>query len=254
MDKQGRLTQWPTKRADKLQVLAYLASKFELGKHYTELEVNELLKVWHTFNDWPLLRRELFDKGFVDRNRDGSDYRLMEVTTGLAGLTLVNPVVERDARAGVAWLTGEEGRKTLRLMGNPENHIKPPSLDEERDRVRGFITSTEQTTWMVRYRGDIVGAVWIDLHPTRHVPAPAVHIMIGDPSVRGKGIGENTVLAVASLLRGQGDNDNLYSRHLVSNDGAARLLAKVGFRPLGKPYKDEDGLEWQNAVLDLSKY
>jgi hypothetical protein len=74
LDGQGLVTQWPTKRRDKDQVLAYLAGKFEFGKDYNESQVNELLKQWHTFNDWPLLRRELFEGGYLDRVNDGSRY------------------------------------------------------------------------------------------------------------------------------------------------------------------------------------
>lgn len=76
LDSAGRVNQWPAKHKDKILVLEYLATKFTPGTAYSESEVNELLKKWHTFGDWPLLRRELFDRGFLDRNPDGSDYRL----------------------------------------------------------------------------------------------------------------------------------------------------------------------------------
>lgn len=67
--------QWPKKLSDKKLVLEYLATKFEFERSYHEREVNEILKQWHTFSDWPLLRRELFEQGFLDRNRSGTDYR-----------------------------------------------------------------------------------------------------------------------------------------------------------------------------------
>lgn len=75
LDKDGLVTLWPKKRADKDLVLAYLAEKFEFGRSYHENEVNEILKQWHTFVDWPLLRRELFDQGYFDRDLAGTDYR-----------------------------------------------------------------------------------------------------------------------------------------------------------------------------------
>jgi hypothetical protein len=74
----GLVKVWPKKRADKVLVLAYLAEKFEFGRSYHEREVNEILKQWHTFGDWPLLRRELFEQGFFDRNRDGTDYQRLQ--------------------------------------------------------------------------------------------------------------------------------------------------------------------------------
>jgi hypothetical protein len=80
LDSDGRVKQCPRKAADKQLVLAYLAGKFEFGRNYHELEVNEILKQWHTFGDWPLLRRELFDQGFFDRNARGTDYRRRELS------------------------------------------------------------------------------------------------------------------------------------------------------------------------------
>src|SRR6516225_6534013 len=138
---QGLITQWPTKRADKLLVLSYLVSKFKFGQIYTEAQVNEILKIWHSFSDWPLLRRELVEQGYLSRNRDGSDYRRTEISTNLSGLTLVKPEVERDAAAGVKWLAGPTGRETLRLMGVTEDQNHPTTLDTERNRVRDFISS-----------------------------------------------------------------------------------------------------------------
>ena len=43
---------------------------------YTEKEVNDFLKKWHTFSDPATLRRELYDFRFLDRSRDGRAYQL----------------------------------------------------------------------------------------------------------------------------------------------------------------------------------
>jgi hypothetical protein len=75
LNSSGQVERWPKKMADKDSVLAYLAAKFEFDRSYREREVNEILKQWHTFTDWPLLRRELFEKGYFNRNRSGTDYR-----------------------------------------------------------------------------------------------------------------------------------------------------------------------------------
>lgn len=76
LDEQGRITHWPGKkrRSDQKLILDYLASKFEFGLTYTEGEVNAILLEFHTFNDWALLRRELFDRGYFNREKDGSRY------------------------------------------------------------------------------------------------------------------------------------------------------------------------------------
>ncbi|HUN09912.1 MAG TPA: DUF2087 domain-containing protein [Aggregatilineales bacterium] len=74
MDNEGRLIEWPSKKSLQAVVLVYLAGKFEAGRLYKEREVNELLKQWHTFGDHALLRRELFEAGYINREKDGSAY------------------------------------------------------------------------------------------------------------------------------------------------------------------------------------
>lgn len=78
LDDQGRITDWPNlkrhKRDAQEAVIAYLASKFERDRRYREREVNEVLQTWHTFGDWAMLRRELFEAGYLDREKDGSFY------------------------------------------------------------------------------------------------------------------------------------------------------------------------------------
>jgi hypothetical protein len=74
LDNRERVATWPAKQQDKRLVLKYLATKFEAERDYTEKEVNALLKAWHTFGDYVLLRRYLFDYGLLDRERNGSRY------------------------------------------------------------------------------------------------------------------------------------------------------------------------------------
>ncbi len=74
LDGEGRVTVYPSARKDKRQVLAYLAERFEPDRPFTEREVNQVLRRHHMFEDWALLRRELFDEGFLDRDRDGARY------------------------------------------------------------------------------------------------------------------------------------------------------------------------------------
>src|SRR6266581_9552307 len=76
MDDHGRLKQWPTRQKVQRMSVGYLATRFQPGREYSEREVNELLMDWHTFRDWALLRRVMFDWGLIDRERDGSRYRL----------------------------------------------------------------------------------------------------------------------------------------------------------------------------------
>ena len=253
LDDQGRLQQWPSKQTDKLLVLAYIATKFDRNSTYSEERLNILLKQWHTFNDWALLRRELVERGFIDRNLDGTNYHLRRIETLLPGLLLVGPNIQKDPEVAVYWLDGAAGRETLRLMGNIDEHNKPSSVKAERERVRNFITSTDQRTWMLNYRGKAVGVIWVNLKSNENLQAPSVHLMIGDPDSRGLGIGHTSVRAVINLLREEGNYQMLYSRHLTQNKGSAKLLAKVGFTEDGAVYHDADGLAFQNVKLKLHK-
>lgn len=74
LDDEDRLNLFPAKRKNKVLTLMYLSSKFNPGITYTEKEVNEIIERHHTFQDKWLLRRELIDKGFLERLTDGSEY------------------------------------------------------------------------------------------------------------------------------------------------------------------------------------
>ncbi len=65
---------WPAKKQAKLAVLEYLASKFEVGKFYTEKEVKEIINHFQAFSDHATIRRELYDNYFLNRESDGSRY------------------------------------------------------------------------------------------------------------------------------------------------------------------------------------
>jgi|GEM_PF-1282844 len=76
-DADGRIIHWPRRKNRKYQldILRYLLTKFELDRTYTEMETNDILRAWHTFEDWAMLRRELFVLGWMDRELDGSNYQ-----------------------------------------------------------------------------------------------------------------------------------------------------------------------------------
>jgi hypothetical protein len=75
LDENGRVTVWPSKHANKQLILSYLAGKFSRDRTYSEKEINDTLRDWHTFEDWAVLRRSLVDYGYMERKRDGSEYR-----------------------------------------------------------------------------------------------------------------------------------------------------------------------------------
>jgi hypothetical protein len=81
LDKDGLLCIWPKKHSDKMLVLEHLIKKFDDSHTYTESEVNSILKMHHTFSDWPLLRRELVDRGYMQRDRNGYEYKVIKKDT-----------------------------------------------------------------------------------------------------------------------------------------------------------------------------
>jgi hypothetical protein len=74
MDRRGKITAFPARPRDKLLVLEYLAEQFELGRGYTEREVNELIARHLAFDDVVTIRRELYNMLLIGRKRDGSLY------------------------------------------------------------------------------------------------------------------------------------------------------------------------------------
>ncbi len=74
LDSEGQVQQWPAKRINQSLVLEYLATKFDPKQIYDEKQVNHILKTWHTFGDWAVLRRALIDESFMARDLNGSNY------------------------------------------------------------------------------------------------------------------------------------------------------------------------------------
>jgi hypothetical protein len=63
----GRLIEGPVKRSKRLVILERLALEFDVGVHYQEREVNEILKRFNP--DVAALRRYLVDEEFLSRER-----------------------------------------------------------------------------------------------------------------------------------------------------------------------------------------
>jgi hypothetical protein len=74
------LNDFPTKRRDQLVLLKSIAISFDPNRVYTEVAVNNEIKLWlEKINyfpscDYMMLRRRLVDDGLLTRNPDGSGY------------------------------------------------------------------------------------------------------------------------------------------------------------------------------------
>src|SRR6266498_2431670 len=150
---------------------------------------------------------------------------------------LVKPDFSRDALLSVKWLKEDSGRDTLRLMGVPDKDIVEPTLEGERERIQSFLDREDQLNWMIEVDGHVVGAIWVDLERQGSVKAPAIHIMIGDPSARGQGVGSQAMQLAINYLFQQGYS-TVYTRHRVGNTPVEKMSARLGFVPDGDPYMD----------------
>lgn len=162
-------------------------------------------------------------------------------------ILLIEPDIERDAPLSAEWLKGEVGRNTLRLMGVADKDNNATTLEQEKERVKDFIEDEDQFNWMIAYQEEIIGSVWVDLKQSEYLQGPSVHIMIGNPEARGKGVGLSCITAVLNYLKQQG-HEQVYSRYLTINEVSKNLLTELNFHEVGEPYADKDHLEFQNVV------
>lgn len=77
LDPDGRLRALPAQQKKKLIVLRHCLAAFELGRRYTQNEVNEILRGFSA-EEYVTLRRYLIDFGLMDREQGGGDYWRVE--------------------------------------------------------------------------------------------------------------------------------------------------------------------------------
>ena len=70
--KDGKLTTFPSKEKRKIIVLQKIINYFSYSNTYTEKDINDILK--NIYDDYVTIRRYLIQYGFMDRNKDGSQY------------------------------------------------------------------------------------------------------------------------------------------------------------------------------------
>ena len=75
LDADGRVTRRPREARARETVLRYLAAAFEPGRGCTEANVNAAIDDRTRDGERAPLRREMFERGILDREPDGSRYR-----------------------------------------------------------------------------------------------------------------------------------------------------------------------------------
>lgn len=76
MDENRALKSYPSKEKKKVILLGEIIKNFNIGKKYTEKEINRVLK--RIYEDYVTIRRALIQYGFLDRSRDCSEYWVKE--------------------------------------------------------------------------------------------------------------------------------------------------------------------------------
>jgi len=69
-----KIIRWPRKEAEKYAVLNFIALKIPYGIKLSEPEINKIITQNILFNDYALIRRELIERGYINRTRDCREY------------------------------------------------------------------------------------------------------------------------------------------------------------------------------------
>ncbi len=78
LDSLGKIKTFPSKKKNNIRhmIYKYIISKFDNSLVYSEFEVNKILKEWCLFEDYVLVRREMFDNFYFDRSLGGMKYQV----------------------------------------------------------------------------------------------------------------------------------------------------------------------------------
>lgn len=74
------------------------------------------------------------------------------------------------------------------------------------------------------------------------VKPPSVHIMIGDPIYRGRGVGRSVMQSAIEYIRDVLEFTTINTRHLAKNIPVEALNQSLGFRKDGDIYVDKNNL------------
>ena len=65
----NKVKKWQKKLVDKKYVFEYIIAKIPFDKNFTEIEINEYIIKNIVFDDYVLVRRELIEKGYLNRTK-----------------------------------------------------------------------------------------------------------------------------------------------------------------------------------------
>ncbi len=77
-DADGVMTSWPARTNHQSLAMWVMWSRLPPRQQFSEIQISELLDLWHGFGDRALLRRSMVDGKLVERTRDGRAYWRVE--------------------------------------------------------------------------------------------------------------------------------------------------------------------------------
>lgn len=165
-------------------------------------------------------------------------------------IKLINIEPERDGRLAAGWINAPGGAQMLQLMGMLVPDDFTTTVDDEQNRLTEIKDSPNELAWMVSYDNRVIGIVELHTKDVDGLSAPHLSIMIGAADIRGKGVGTEVIRQLIGIATAAGYK-KLYARALTRNVASHRMMMKAGFVLDGGAYIDDDGLNWQNYLLDL---
>ena len=72
--KEDKIIRWPKKAIEKEFILEYISKKFIPNRKYSEKEINQIIIENILFEDYVLIRRELIERGYLNRTKDCKEY------------------------------------------------------------------------------------------------------------------------------------------------------------------------------------
>ncbi|MGL4610405.1 MAG: GNAT family N-acetyltransferase [Trueperaceae bacterium] len=241
LNQKGQITRWPSQPKERTLVLEFLASKFSSSTRYSERDVNEILKTWHTFSDWAMLRRELFDCGFLGRDRNGSSYWRTEKSLEVFDESVT--VIPRRSTVqlfklegyGVRILTLQDKEKLQSLF----THCEDYHLLSEGERLQGHEGEKAlegrppKQPVSDMYKIGVFNSenliAFIDI--AKHYPEQEswhIGLFLIDQGLRSQGIGHKVLRGLEGWLTEQGAKKIMLSV-LEENQAALRFWQREGF-------------------------
>jgi RimJ/RimL family protein N-acetyltransferase len=236
----GQVTRWPTQPKEKTLVIEYLASKFSQDEEYSERDVNELLKEWHTFSDWAMLRRELFERGFLDRDKNGSSYwrtdkalEVLDQDVTVMPRRLTTQVFKLE-NVGVRVLTYQDVPRIQTFYVRCQDFFlfltgEVPTLGAVKDLFEPVppYQPKNAALYLGLFQDTLIGVLKLD-RDYPNVDEWFVSLLLIEPSKQNKGLGHAVVHGLETWLKAQGVK-RLSLVVVEGNQAAQRFWQREGF-------------------------